>query len=108
MRALWRASLLLVLACGDGAGPNPNNARLTVEVVGLPAGIDADIQVDGPGNYGQLVGETTTFAQLTPGAYVVTASQVTAASVTYVPAPGTQTVTLATDGEETATVTYAP
>ena len=100
--------LVLACACSDETGPSRNTARLTVEIVGLPAGVDAQVQVDGPGNYAQPVPETTTFAELFPGAYVVTASVVSVNGTGYVPVPGTQTVDLANGAQETVTVTYAP
>jgi hypothetical protein len=106
----YRLGLALALAfgCSDETGPSRNTGRLTVEIAGLPAGVDAQVQVDGPGNYAQPVPETTTFAELFPGAYVVTASVVSVTGTGYVPVPGTQTVDVANGAHETVTVTYAP
>ncbi len=61
-----------------------------------------------PGNYGQTVPETRTFAQLAPGDYGVTAASVTAGATTYVPVPATQTVTLSSGEEEAVGVGCAP
>ncbi|HET8624387.1 MAG TPA: hypothetical protein VFM14_12560 [Gemmatimonadales bacterium] len=108
MRSLRSAIAVLALACGDEPGPIVNTARLTIEISGLPAGVDAQVQVDGPGNYGQLVPETRTFSELAPGTYVITASQVITGTGTYTPVPSTQTVNLVTDAEETASVVYSP
>ena len=64
--------------------------------------------MDGPGNYGQTVPETRTFAQLAPGEYVVTAASVTAGGTTYGPVPTTQPVNLSSGEEETVGIGYAP
>ena len=109
MRVVWRLAWTLAAGCGDeSTGASPNTARLTVAVTGLPGGVAAAVQVEGPGNYGQVVPETRTFAQLAPGGYVVTAASVTAGATTYVPVPATQTVDLSSGEEETVGVEYAP
>jgi len=109
VRLVWGLMAALAMACSDDPSqPSQNTGRLTVVVSGLPAGVAADVQVDGPGNYAQLVPETRTFSQLTPGSYIVTARSVIDGAATYQPLPTTQTITLAADIQETATVTYAP
>jgi hypothetical protein len=109
IHALCLVLAAVALGCGDESSePTPNTGRLTVTVTGLPGGVDADVQVDGPGNYAQLVTSTQTFAQLAPGAYVVTARPVTDNGTTYQPLPTTQSIAVASDQQAAATVTYLP
>jgi hypothetical protein len=107
-----RFSLAVLCALAVGCGDEPSQprevGRLTVVVNGLPANTDAAAQVTGPGNYGQLVPETRTFAELTPGPYVVMAFPVTQGATTYDPLPATQTVNVVANETQTATVTYSP
>lgn len=106
---LWFAALgALAAGCGDEPSQPRTTGRLTVIVNGLPAGTTAAAQVTGPGNYGQLVPQTRTFAQLTPGPYVVMAFSVTEGTTTYQPVPTTQTVDVVANETQTATVTYSP
>ncbi len=96
-------------ACGsDSSAPTPDTGRLTVVVTGLPPGAFAAAQVTGPGNYIQPVLHTVTFAELTPGIYVVTADTVRVAGTLYQPAPASQSVSVAAAATDTATVTYSP
>lgn len=107
--ALAAAIPAAAAGCGDeSAAPTPSTGRLTVVVAGLPPGAIAAAQVAGPGNYIQPVLHTVTFAELTPGIYVVTADTVRAGGVLYRPAPSTQSVTVAAAASDTATVTYSP
>jgi hypothetical protein len=98
----------LAAGCGDDPSQPRATGRLTVVVKGLPTGATAAAQVTGPGNYGQLVPQTRTFAELTPGPYVVMAFAVTEGATTYQPVPTTQTVDVVANVTQTATVTYSP
>ena len=108
------------------AGPTPVAAsaayalvtgRLTITVSGLPAGFgtppigaaNAAITVTGPGGYNRVVIATTQLGQLAPGAYTITASQVSVAGgFAYRASQPSQTVSVvATTTPATATVAYA-
>jgi hypothetical protein len=80
---------------------------LDIVVGGLPAGVDADVTVTGPGGFSTTLTSSVTLADLSPGDYTIVAEPVSSAEVTYGPEPLSQTV--AVGGTETtmATVTYA-
>jgi hypothetical protein len=103
------AALLAAAGCSsDGPAEPVHTGRLTVVVSGVPAGTDATVQVTGPGNYFQPVPVTRTFAELTPGTYLVTATAVTVSGTKYQPLPVSQSVEVADGATASATVAYAP
>lgn len=53
-------------------------ARLTVNIQGLPSGVNASVLVTKPGGFSQNLSATTTLGDLEPGTYTVTASRVRA------------------------------
>jgi hypothetical protein len=64
--------------------------------------------VTGPGNYSQSVGSTTTLRNLTPGSYLITASDAAAAGgTTHKPNPTSQSVSVVARTTANATVTYS-
>ena len=82
--------------------------RLSVGVIGLPAGATAGITVTGPSGYSHAVATTTTLSGLAPGDYTVAADSVSTASATYGPTPASQTVTVSPSATPVAThVSYA-
>jgi hypothetical protein len=99
---------LLVACGGDSPGAPSPTGRLTVVVSGIPAGVAASIQVSGPGNYREPVLATTTFAQLVPGAYQVTAGAVASGGVNYQPVPVQQTRNVGASVPDTPMVAYGP
>ena len=89
--------------------PAPTGS-LQITITGLPGGQDADVSVNGPGNYGTTLTQSTTLSGLTPGSYSVQAGTVT---VTAVMSEFVATITPSSAtvvAEETATVMvdYAP
>jgi hypothetical protein len=82
---------------------------LRVTINGLGTTGSAAVTVTGPGGFNQSLGSTTTFNGLTPGDYVVTASDAAAAGgTTHTPSPTSQTVTVTARMSANATVTYSP
>jgi hypothetical protein len=83
--------------------------NLAITINGLGTTGSAAVTVTGPGGYNQSVGSTTTLTGLTPGSYVVTASDAPAAGGTiHSPSPTTQTVGVVASSTSSATVTYSP
>jgi glucose/arabinose dehydrogenase len=82
------------------------SARLAVNIGGLPNGVNANVTVSGPG-YNNVLTSSTAINLLTPGAYTITAANVTSGGTTYVPTPATQTIQLpASTAQVAANVTY--
>lgn len=103
------AALVATAGCSsDGPAAPANTGRLTVAVSGVPAGTNATVQVSGPGNYFQPVPVTRTFAELVPGTYQVTATDLTVSGTKYQPTPISQSVSVVNGGAASATVVYAP
>ena len=81
-------------------------ARLAVNITGLPAGVNANVTVSGPG-YNNILTSSTAINLLTPGAYTITAANVTSGGTTYTPTLATQTIQLpASTTQIAANVTY--
>ena len=68
---------------------------LTVNLTGLPAGVLGSVTVTGPGGFTNLVTATATIRSLVPGAYTITAANVSNGGSLYTPQPPSQTVTVA-------------
>ena len=108
-------ALVLLAACGGGAGdsptggnpPVPKNASLTVIVANVPEGATPNITVDGPNGFTRVVSSTTTITSLTPGSYRVSAATVETESAIYAPSPATQNVELPAGVERAVEVSYA-
>ena len=66
-RALLFALSLLLVACGGPAEPTPTThttGSLAITVQGLASGAAADIEVNGPGDFGANVGASTLLEEL--------------------------------------------
>ena len=112
--ALGVFALGATAACSGGADDSPGacsasgSGSLVVNVVGLPAGVNAKVQVTGPSGTQSLSGSQT-FAGTAAGSYSITADKVTT------PDPIVRTVysatvsksTVCVNGTTTVTVTYA-
>ena len=79
---------------------------LRVRIDGLPAAVDGAVTVSGPGDFSQLVTETTTLGALTPGDYTVSATDVTNGGTTYTPSVGRPAVTVVAGATTAVTVSY--
>jgi glucose/arabinose dehydrogenase len=83
-------------------------ARLAIAVTGLPAGAPAAITVTGPTDFTRSATGATALDLLQPGAYTVTAANVTVGGTVYRPTLASQAVTLAASATPTTvTVGYA-
>ncbi|MBM4187030.1 MAG: hypothetical protein FJ206_06925 [Gemmatimonadetes bacterium] len=84
-----------------------SQGRLAVTVTGLPGGANGAVTVTGSAGFNQAVTATTTLNNLTPGSYTVAAGSVSSGGQTYLPSPGSQTVTVTAGLTAAATVAYA-
>jgi hypothetical protein len=83
----------------------PNTGALEIRTEGLPAGSAPQIKVSGPSlsNVSLTTSGTTTFQDLTPGDYQITAQPAQVGALTYIPIQEVQTVSVIR--AETAVVT---
>ena len=79
---------------------------LTVTVEGLPDGVDADVTLTGAGAIDEAIAATTTFDDLEPGTYTVTAADVTVGSDVYAATTSGSPATVPAGGSATIAVTY--
>lgn len=82
----------------------PGTLELTVD--GLPGGVDGDVNVTGPGGFDDDATASTTFDDVEPGVYSVTAQQVTDGADVYAPTVSGSPATVPAGGTATVTVTY--
>ena len=80
---------------------------LAVTLSGLPAGVNGNVTVTGPGGFTRAVTSTTSITGLAAGTYTVTGATVSSGGFTYGATPASQSVTLAAGENKAATVTYA-
>jgi len=101
--------LALFAACGGGSEVSVviTTGSLLVSVSGLPAGVDGNVAISGPGGFTLTIPATQTSTSLTPGTYTVTASEVLSGSAAYTPQPATQTVAVSAGATANASVSYA-
>ena len=98
---------LLLAACGGGSSTGPSTGSLSLDVSGLPGGVEGDVRVTGPGGFSRRVEGSTTLATLAPGSYAVTAAGVTVGDAQYLPTPPSQSVTVSGGEAASAGVVYA-
>lgn len=85
-----------------------SSGALAVAVTGLPAGLAGTVQVTGPEGFSRALTATATLIELTPGAYRLVASAVSAGGITFRPAADTLNVTVsASIVAAPATIAYA-
>ncbi|MEX2535618.1 MAG: hypothetical protein WD273_08465 [Trueperaceae bacterium] len=105
---------LLLTACNTVAAPNndddnnntPEPGTLSVNVGGLPDGVDADIDVSGPG-FAQALTASATLDDLEPGEYNVLAGQVADGADSYAPATSGSPANVTAGGTATVDVEYS-
>ncbi len=97
---------LLIDACGGDGGTvaTPVTRTLAISVSGLPTGAAADIAVVGPAGIWHITRDTT-FRDVAPGSYRLTASNVSTNSLIFAVASPTQTVEVTT-GTQSISVVY--
>jgi reprolysin-like metallo-peptidase family M12B len=83
--------------------------NLAITINGLGTTGSAAVSVTGPNGYAQSVGSTTTLTGLTPGSYLITASDAQAAGGTmHSPSPASQNADVVARATVSDTVTYSP
>jgi hypothetical protein len=82
------------------------NGGLNVVVNGLPGGVNASVQITGPGGFSQNITTTTTLPGLLQGLYTATATSVTNLGSTYTGSPATQNVLVGGGVTSNVIVTY--
>jgi sugar lactone lactonase YvrE len=93
---------------GGGSSPAPFaviGASLEVDVINLPPGVPANVQVSGPNGLNVLVTSNSKIAGF-GGTYSVSATGVTVGAVTYYPSVPVQSATLQIAATSTITVDY--
>lgn len=87
---------------------NVSSGALAVALTGLPSGLAGAVQVTGPEGFSRALTATATLTDLTPGAYQLIVSTVTAGGISYRPAADTVNVTVSASlTAAPATVAYA-
>lgn len=109
----------LLAGCGGGGGnpgvpgtstpliPGPTVGTLAIAISNLPAGTDAAVHVSGPNNFARDLTGPLTLADLVPGTYNISASNVTVGNATYTATPAAQSAVVTAGASVTATVSYA-
>ena len=101
------ASLVLLLAaCGAQPDPSPTTGNLTVNITGLPAGVNADVTVTGPDGFTVSLTATRTLEDLEPGSYQVSAGEVSTADGVYTNTVSGSPVTVEVGKTAAAAVAY--
>lgn len=90
-RVLSGLTLCTVTACAD---PAPTTGSLIIEIVGVPASVQASVVVTGAGGFRRVVPTTTTIDGLTPGGYVVSSGVLSTGTALYDPETRTQNVSV--------------
>ncbi len=107
------ASQLPTVVIDTGSVPaliayQPVTGSLRLEVLGLPAGTDAAVTVDGPNSFHAVATASTNWTGLRPGNYRIVASPVAEGATTYQPSPATQDIAVSAGATATtASVEYA-
>ena len=79
---------------------------LAVDILGLPTGVSAAVQISGPGGYAGMLTAGTTVSGLLPGQYTITAQPVSDGATLYEGSPPTQDATVTSGATANASVTY--
>ncbi|CAN5765639.1 hypothetical protein BH24GEM1_BH24GEM1_27960 [soil metagenome] len=99
-------ALVFALAACGGGPTGPTTGSLALAVSGLPAGVEADVTVSGPGGFSRQVDGSGTLSGLPPGSYVVSASGVAAGAAHYAPSPPSQAIAVNGGDPASAEVVY--
>ena len=81
---------------------------LSVTSSGLPAGAMAAITVSGPNGFAATLTASSQLENLTPGSYIVAASEVAVEGARHDPTPASQVITVTGGDVAAVAVTYAP
>lgn len=99
--------IFLRLQCGWVAAAPETIGNLFVGIEGLAEHIPANIRIEGPDDFQDIVDATITFRGLPIGRYVLTADPVTDDENTYVPAPLIFSLIVTNDNKARANFTYS-
>lgn len=94
-------------ATGIGNPANPKTGSLAITVLGLPSASSARVTVSNTIGYARTVTATDTIALLAPGAYDITADEVSAGADRFGVTPSTQSVTVTAGATAPVSVGYA-
>ncbi len=107
----WVACTAVLILAGcwisinsDGGGPT--SSVIVLRINGLPVGADATVTISGP-NVTFIARGSTTYSGLSPGRYVVTASEVLTGTAIARPTPVSQSITLRDNEIQAVTINYA-
>ncbi len=104
--------LSLATACAGGeervAGltPPPAKGALVVTILGLEAGVPANVSVSGPGGFQQQLNSGATLDNLTPGSYSVVAGEVSSGGHTWLADAPSQSVVVNGGQSASAQIRY--
>ncbi|HEU4525242.1 MAG TPA: hypothetical protein VFR62_09475, partial [Gemmatimonadales bacterium] len=59
-----RTSVVLLLVACSGGSTEPSTGNLSLEVSGLPSGVEGDLAVTGPGGFSRSVGHSEILSDL--------------------------------------------
>ncbi len=121
---VWKKTLLCapaltlaaaLTACPNTPAPTPPPPAppaatvgvLTVNVIGLPNGVNSSVTVSGPAGFSQAVTGTKTLEKLAPGSYAVAAGNILSAGATYAGTVTGSPVTVKVGATATSSVSYA-
>ncbi|HEV8356877.1 MAG TPA: hypothetical protein VGQ17_08960 [Gemmatimonadales bacterium] len=90
-----------------GVSYAPQSGGLAVTISGLPSGVSGSVSVTGPNGFSRLVTASQTLSGLAAGTYTASAASVTANGTTWVPSPGSQSVSLTVGAMASAGVAYS-
>ncbi len=94
-RACLAGLMGALAACGGGGGSDsavPSTGQLTVTAAGLPAQLQAAVEVTGPGGFNRTLATPQTVANLAPGAYTLTPRDVLSGTARFVAQSATANV----------------
>ncbi len=99
------AVVLLLAGCG-GESTGPTTGSLILAVSGLPAGVEADINVSGPSGFTRRLAGSETLDGLALGNYTVTAGGVSVGPSSYTASPPSQAIVVGGGEPANAAVAY--
>jgi hypothetical protein len=99
------AVALFLAGCG-GESTGPTTGSLVLDVSGLPAGVEAEVNVSGPNGFIRQLGGSETLNGLAFGSYTVTAAGVVVGPALYAASPSSQAIVVSGDQPANAAVAY--
>jgi hypothetical protein len=98
-------AIALLAGCG-GESTGPATGTLVLDVSGLPAGVEAEINVSGPNGFIRQLGGSETLIGLALGSYTVTAAGVVVGPALFAASPSSQAIVVSGDDPANAAVAY--